>query len=61
MLAAWLNSNYWDTNYAASFQGRMAYRFVIQPGSGGIDNGAANRFAEEVAHPFIVQPVSCPL
>jgi len=57
MMAAWLHSNYWDTNYAASCLGLVETRFYLTPCEP-IDDTECHRFAESVNRPVIIQPVA---
>jgi hypothetical protein len=56
LVAAWLHSNYWDTNYAASCLGPFTARFAVRA-DGSVSVGASTAFAAEINHPLILQPV----
>jgi hypothetical protein len=55
MLLVWLQSNYWDTNFAASSFGPFEARFFIKFSSHQ-KKISRTEFAESVLHPVLVQP-----
>ena len=57
MIAAWLQSNYWDTNYAASCIGKVEYRFVIKPFASVPDAEGLDRLSDECTNPLLIQPI----
>lgn len=51
-----LHSNYWITNYAASCDGEVIFRFALTPGSEAPGVEDANRLAAETSQKAIVAP-----
>jgi len=58
LAAPMLHSNYWDTNYAASCDGTVNFRFFLAPGNVAPSPADADRLADELAHPAIAVPFS---
>jgi hypothetical protein len=47
MLLGWVTNNYWETNFRAHQPGRVTARYVIQPYTGGFDEGRAHKLGLE--------------
>ena len=45
-------TNYWETNFLAAQEGPHEFRYSLRP-HGAFDEGDAERFAREIAHPLI--------
>lgn len=56
-LYAYLLNNYWHTNYKASQEGPLRYRFVLRP-HGAFDPVALRRFSDQQDQPLLVFPIS---
>ena len=54
--APMLQSNYWDTNYAASCDGTVTFRFFLATGEEAPTHAEADRLANQLAHPAIAVP-----
>lgn len=53
---SYVMNNYWETNYKASQEGSVVFRYSIRP-HGKFDAAAAKRFGIERSQPLIVVPV----
>ena len=52
---SWALNNHWETNYRAYQQGKITFRYAIQP-HGSFDAVQSTRLATGLAHPLIVRP-----
>ena len=55
-VAPMLHCNYWDTNYAASCDGVVNFRFFLASGDAAPMHEDANRLAAQLSHPAIAVP-----
>jgi len=55
-LFSYVMNNYWFTNYRASQEGPVTFRYAIRPHAGGFEPGAAERFGIEWSQPLIAVP-----
>jgi hypothetical protein len=55
---SWALNNHWHTNFQLSQEGRITFRYRIQPHFHGYDYAAANRFGMEQYQPLIAARVN---
>ncbi len=56
-LIAYVMNNYWETNYKASQEGIVVFRYALRPHLGGYNPVEAQRFGVGQSQPLIVVPV----
>jgi len=54
---SWALNNHWHTNFPLSQEGRLVFRYHLNPHLGSYSCGDANHFSMEQVHPLLVLPV----
>jgi alpha-mannosidase len=57
---SWVMNNHWGTNYCASQEGVVVFRYALRPHLG-YDAAAASRFATGLSQPLLVAPAAGPV
>jgi hypothetical protein len=60
LVAPILQTNYWDTNYSASCEGLVTFRFFVTPGNLVKTCAEANALSSRLAHPPLAVPFAGP-